>query len=159
MISNDEQFEWRETYFVLFDQAKRPSLKQVEQAVLAAGSHFQLNGAAADDEGKFESLNVVSPHDHAALEIDYLDGSEVLEQVANLGKDVRASTGIDPQKLARLSGCNARFEIMHFEEMIEPVPGDEGDDVFDPSALLMVLEALVKLTDGVGVDPQSGTLV
>jgi len=37
-------------------------------------------------------------------------------------------------------------------------PPDE-DETFDPSALLMVIEALAKLTGGVAVDPQSGTIM
>jgi hypothetical protein len=31
--------------------------------------------------------------------------------------------------------------------------------MLDPSALLLIMEALVKLTDGVGIDPQSGALM
>ena len=45
---------------------------------------------------------------------------------------------------------------MHFEQVID---GDEGDEMFDPSALLLVIEALTELTGGIGIDPQSGTLV
>ena len=57
--------------------------------------------------------------------------------------------------LDRLAGCDARFDILHFEEVSE-----EGEEeTFDPSALLMVIEALAKLTDGVAVDPQSGTIM
>jgi hypothetical protein len=36
---------------------------------------------------------------------------------------------------------------------------EEADEVFDPSTLLLVLEALVDLTGGIAVDPQSGTIL
>lgn len=157
-MSTDDRFEWRETYFVLFQSRKRPLLSEVEAAFHGLGSQFQLTEPAADDEGRIEALNIVSPEDHSALEIDYLSGEEVSMQVAELTKELRGEAGY-AEKLARLQRCDARFEVMHFEEMVDAMPGDEGDEVFDPSALLMALETLVKLTDGVGVDPQAGTLL
>ena len=157
-MSSDDRFEWRETYFVLFQSRKRPLLRDVEAAFNALGGQFQLTEPAADDEGRIEALNVVSPEDHSALEIDYLSGDEVLLQVAELTKELRGETGY-AEKLSKLQRCDARFEVMHFEEMVDAPPEDEGDEAFDPSALLMALETLVKLTDGVGVDPQAGTLL
>jgi hypothetical protein len=153
----DERFEWRETYFILFPSAKRPSLKQVQSAVRKLGSHFELSGEEADDEGMIECLHIRSPEDHSALEVDYLSGDEVLSQVEELTREMvkdKAERG----QIAKLKKCDARFEIMHFEEMGDGYD-DEGDEVFDPSALLVVLDALVDLTGGVGVDPQTGTLL
>ncbi|MEX2122048.1 MAG: hypothetical protein WD847_20880 [Pirellulales bacterium] len=155
----DDQFEWRETYFVLFEAARRPLLRQVQKAVRELGGHFQVKSAAADAAGHIETLNIVSPRDHSALEIEYASGDEVREQVSALKSEMRPGEGVDGGKLARLPKCDARFEIMHFEQMVEEMPGDDADEVFDPSALLVVLDALIELTDGVGVDPQSGTLM
>ncbi|MGH7139124.1 MAG: hypothetical protein ACREHD_25535 [Pirellulales bacterium] len=157
-MSIDERFEWRETYFILFPSAKRPSLKQVEKTVRKLGSHFELSGEEADDDGLLETLHIRSPEDHSALEVDYLCGDEVLIQVEELSKQMRGETD-DRDKLAMLKKCNARFEVMHFEEMGDGYDRDEADEVFDPSALLVVLDALIDLTGGVGVDPQSGTLL
>ncbi|HUY92748.1 MAG TPA: hypothetical protein VMV10_28670 [Pirellulales bacterium] len=156
-MSSDDRYEWRETYFVLFQSRKRPLLSDVEAAFEGLGQ-FQLTEPAADAEGRIEALNIVSPEDHSALEIDYLSGDEVLLQVEELTKELRGESGY-ADKLAKLRRCDARFEVMHFEEMVDAAPDDEGDEVFDPSALLMALETLVKLTDGVGVDPQAGTLL
>jgi len=36
---------------------------------------------------------------------------------------------------------------------------DDLDDMFDPSTLLIVLEALAELTGGIPVDPQAGALL
>jgi hypothetical protein len=157
-MSIDERFEWRETYFILFSSAKRPTLKQVEKTVRKLGSHFELSGEEADENGLIETLHIRSPEDHSALEIDYLRGEEVQMQVEELGAQMRGETS-EHDKLARLKKCDARFEVMHFEEMADGYDPDEADEIFDPSALLVVLEALVDLTGGVGVDPQSGTLL
>lgn len=157
-MSSDDRYEWRETYFVLFQSRKRPLLSDVEAAFKGLGSQFQLTEPAADAEGRIEALNIVSPEDHSALEIDYLSGDEVLLQVEELTKELRGESGY-ADKLAKLRRCDARFEVMHFEEMVDLAADDEEDEVFDPSALLMALETLVKLTDGVGVDPQAGTLL
>jgi hypothetical protein len=64
---------------------------------------------------------------------------------------------VERAKLARLPQCDARLDIMHFEQVVESEDGE--DDMLDPSALLLVLEALVKLTGGVGIDPQAGALM
>ena len=36
---------------------------------------------------------------------------------------------------------------------------DEPDEILDPSALLLVLEALARLTHGIAIDPQAGTVL
>jgi hypothetical protein len=154
-----DRFEWRETYFVVFESTHRPLLADVEAAVKRLRGHFRLTEPMADDEGRIESLNVVSPEDHSALEIDYLCGNEVVEQVVQLMGEIRKGGDADREKLKKLRGCDARFEVMHFEEMVEGADEGEDDEAFDPSALLVVLDALVELTDGVGVDPQSGSLL
>ena len=156
-MSLDDRFEWRETYFILFPSGKRPLLKQVEKTVQRLGAHLEIGDREADEEGRLESLHIRSPEDHSALEIDYISGEEVLAQVAELTKQLRGENA-ERDKLAKLKNCDARFEVMHFEEM-DGFDPEEADEVFDPSALLAVLDALVDLTGGVGVDPQSGTLL
>lgn len=152
-----DNFRWRETYFVLFDAARRPSLQKVEQTIQRLKDHFELSQACAEEDGSFESLTVMAPDDYAALDISYVEGEEVTEQVQQLIKDLKTSTlqPGDLEKLARLPKCDGRFDLMHFEQVLE---GDE-DEMLDPTALLLVMEALVKLTGGVGIDPQSGALM
>lgn len=154
-----DNFRWRETYFVLFTVGKRPSLRKVEQVVARLKDRFELTHPSADDEGLFESLTVMAPDDYAALDISYVEGDEVAEQVEQLIKDLKTTTlqPGDMEKLARLPKCDARFDLMHFEQVLEG--SEEGDEMLDPSALLLVMEALAKLTDGVGIDPQSGALM
>jgi hypothetical protein len=156
-----ENFQWRETYFVLFDVGKRPSLARVEKALKSLNERFQLSGGTADGEGHFESITLFSPDDYAALDISYVAGEEVREQGQELYKELKPSVADDHERsqLARLPKCDARFDLFHFEELTATVAGDEPDEMLDPSALLIVLEALARLTKGVGVDPQSGTLL
>jgi hypothetical protein len=156
-----DEFKWRETYFVMFDSAKRPTLKTVERVLRDLSDRFELSNNRADEDGRFESITVMSPDDYAALDISYESGEEVLEQGAALEQEMKSSA-VDAEeraRLARLSKCDARFDLLHFEQVTDDEPEDEADEMLDPSALLIVLDALVELTGGVGVDPQSGSLL
>jgi hypothetical protein len=156
-----DNFQWRETYFVLFDADKRPTLARLEKALKSLNHRFEVSGGVADEEGRFESVTLLSPDDYAALDISYVAGDEVREQGAELYKELKSSVADDHERaqLARLPKCDARFDLFHFEEITAAVTEDEPDEMLDPSALLVVLEALARLTKGVGVDPQSGTLL
>lgn len=155
-----DEFQWRETYFVLFESSRRPTLASVEHTLRDLSDRFELRDIEADDEGLFESATLLAPDDYAALDISYLEGEDVLAQGAALFDEMKPSVaGNAPEraKLARLTRCNARLDVMHFEQMVESEDGEE--EMLDPSALLIVLEALAKLTGGIGVDPQSGSLM
>ncbi len=160
MFERDE-YKWRETYFVLFDSAKRPTLGQIEDMLRGLNDRFDMLNATADDDGRFDSITVMSADDYAALDISYEVGEEVVEQAKTLHQELKSSA-IDSEeraKLAQLLECDARFDLLHFEEMTEDETDDELDEMLDPSALLIVMDALVEMTGGVGVDPASGTLV
>lgn len=157
MESNDENLEWRETYFVLFDSAQRPDADRVRKAITALKDHFEIRAISADDEGLFESVTVLAPEDHAALEISYLTGDDVREQSQALAKEL-SSCGEASERLAKLKRFDARFDVMHFEAM-DDADYDDGEELFDPSALLLVVESLAKLTKGIAVDPQSGLML
>jgi len=156
-----DEYKWRETYFVLFDSCKRPSLKRVERVLRDLSDRFELTNPRADEDGRFESITVLSPDDYAALDISFEAGEEVSEQGELLQQELKGSVADAEEraKLARLPKCDARFDLLHFEQTTPDEPEDEMDEILDPSALLIVLDALVELTSGVGVDPQSGTLL
>ncbi len=156
----NEHYRWRETYFVLFDARKRPTLKQVQKALGGLACRLTLTNLLADDDGRFESLTVLSPDDFAALDISYLSGDEVAEQADNLYKEMTgpACSKGDRARLEKLRRATGRFDVLHFEQVGEDDP-EEPDEMLDPSTLLIVLEALAELTDGTAVDPQSGTLM
>jgi hypothetical protein len=160
MFEND-QYRWRETYFVLFESSKRPTLEKVQQALLKLNSRFALTNLSANEAGSLESLTVLSPDDFAALDISYLDGEEVLEQGAELAEELDTTDcrGEDRVRLNRIRQCNARFDVLHFEQVINFDDGGEPDEMLDPSTLLVVLEALANETGGLAIDPQAGTFL
>lgn len=155
----DDNYRWKETYFVLFDSARRPTLAKVQDALEHLAGRFELINPNADGDGKFESITLHAPQDYAALDVSYLAGSEVLEQGALLAKEMKnaATDASEKAKLARLPSCDARFDIMHFAQVTDDP--DDMDEMLDPSALLLVMESLCKLTGGVGIDAQSDTIM
>lgn len=155
-----EQFCWRDTYFVWFDGARRPTLEQVTRTLAALPEHYQLQSPEADDAGRFESVTLLSGGDHVALEISFLGGDDIRLQAEALAEEMKTSGDNETRHLAKLAACDARFDIMQFERIDDP-DADEADldEAFDPSTLLIVLNALVRLVDGIGVDPQSGLVV
>jgi len=157
----DNHYRWRETYFVLFDSANRPTLKTVEKALAALSSHYELKNGTKAQGGRFESLTLISPDDFAALDICYTSGDEVREQAAALARELRtpSMSHEEASRLARLQQHDARFEVLHFEQVNDLDDEDGLDEMLDPSALLLVLSALAGLTDGLAVDPQSGTVL
>ena len=156
----DDRYRWRETYFVLFPASRRPTLKTVEKKLAALSKRYTLENLGADGHGKFESLTVISPDDFAALDVCYTSGAEVLEHAAELVQEL-AST-IEPEQralLKRLKEYDGRFDVLHFEQIGDSADDDDSDELLDPSALLAVMEELARITDGIAVDPQSGTIL
>src|SRR5450432_1752756 len=121
-IASDDQLEWRDTYFILFKSSGRPALTQVEAAISEAARRVTLENLAADEDGMFESVLVQAPEDHAALEISYETGDAVIEQSAELAKQLKGD--VTPEQLKRLLRADARLDVMHFER----VSADSFDD-------------------------------
>jgi len=156
----DEHYRWRETYFVLFDSAKRPTLTAVKKKLHALGDRYELVNPSGDEKGRFESIGLVSPEDFAAIDICYTSGEEVTEQAAGLYEEIqRGLPAAERTKLKRILSYNGRFDVLHFEKLPDPEEQEEEDDMLDPGAVLIVLEALARLVEGVAIDPQSGTVI
>ena len=159
-LFENDAYRWRETYFVVFRKKNRPTSDAVLELLTTLGSRYQVEEVRHDEHGLFESLTLLSPDDFAAMDISYVVGEEVQEQVETLSEELANAplTDVERRKYDRLQTFDARFDIYHFEQVVLP---DEGDDesFLDPGALLIVLQKLARLCHGVGVDPQSGTLV
>ena len=158
----DDQLEWRDTYFILFQQGSRPTLTQVEAAITDSTRRVTLENLEADDDGMFESLLVQAPDDHAALEISYETGDAVVEQSAQLAKQLRGDA--TPDQLKRLLRSDARLDVMLFERISAGEEASEDDEEWgpesvDPASLLNVVDALAKLTRGLPIDPASGAIL
>jgi|CXWL01.1.fsa_nt_gi hypothetical protein len=160
-LFENDLYQWRETYFVLFPQSNRPSAAAVATALRRQDPHYEVSEVVANKAGLLESLTIRSPEDSSAMDITFVAGEEVTEQREELLNTLAKSTlrDGDRDKLNFLGECDSRFDIYHFEEA-SFVGGDEdADDPLDPGALLLVMECLAKLCQGVSIDPQSGSLM
>ena len=156
-LFEDENYIYRDTFFIHFESENRPTGAQVKSCIESLGEKYEFSNLRESD-GKFESVTIRSPHDSSAMDITYVSGEEVVEQVASLMVDFRTITlsGDDHQKLKKLDACNSRFDIFHFEHTSD---GASGEEMLDPGGLLLVMERLASICDGVGLDPQSKTLL
>lgn len=153
------QFNWRETYFVLFEQQHRPAAEKIQQALQKLSARYRITDVLQDDDGRFESLTLISPDDYAAMDISFLDGDEVTEQVTQLRKELRGDDEVDRATLEKLACCNARLDVLHFEQLIDLDQSSDDDDIMDPGSLLTVLDRLADLVRGVVFDPQTNCLM
>ena len=158
------ELHWRETYFILFPSNRRPTLMQVGAALGNINDRCQLKNREADEEGRFESILVDAPDDHAVLEISFEMGDSVTEQSLELAKQLRDELG--PDQLKMLVQADARLDVMHFEQVEDiaisdwrETEEDEIDEMLDPTTLLLAVEALASLVDGIPIDPASGSVL
>jgi hypothetical protein len=162
-LFENDHYRWRETYFVLFDSGKRPTWQRTKHVLSALSAHYTLSNFSHDKKGLLESLTLLAPDDFAALDVCYVGGDEVLEQGSQLAREIKFALydPADQERLKKLGKYDGRFDVLHFEQIADP--GDEeeadADELLDPSAVLIVLDALAKLTDGIAIDPQSGILM
>jgi len=162
LFENDE-YQWRETYFIFLDAARRPTAEAMTKTLKRLGRRYVLRDVRADEQGGFESLTLISPDDYAAMDIACVTGEEVTEQAHELSQVLKRSAATDEErrKIQHICNCTARLDILHFEQIV--VTGSNGDqddeeEFLDPGSLLIVLERLAELCDGVVVDPQSGSV-
>ena len=175
-MNNNDELHWRETYFILFSQDKRPLLDEVAAKLVKANPRFQIENPSATESGHIESLLVESSEDHAAVEISYEVGEGVIEQ--NLGWAKELQSQLPADKLQEIMVSDARLDVAHFERMPAggtPAPvemsefGDEfgeefGEeeiafDMLDPTCLLTVVDTLAEITGGLTFDPASGEIL
>jgi hypothetical protein len=155
-LFENSKYQYRETYFVLFHSSDRPTVANFEQALKDLGTRYEFDGARTDDDGRFESATLESPYDFAAMDISYMEGEDVSNQVSELNEQLKHTTlnGDELKKLAKLHDCDARFDVFHFEKVVS-----DEDEFLDPGALLLVLEKLAELCNGVSIDGQSNSII
>ncbi len=156
-LFEDSRFIYRDTFFVYLQRQNRPDVEKVKAFLAEMGDKFETSGLK-DNDGKLESMTIHSPQDYSAMDVTYLEGEEVLEQVKEMMKDFKLMTltGEDQKKLQIFQNCDARFDVFHFEQVSE---AQEEDEILDPGGLLLVMANLAELCGGVSLDPQSQTLL
>ena len=159
MTDATAEYHWRETYFLFFTAADRPTLAQVEARLSRLNDAYKLIRMSANDDGFFESVTVESPEDNAAVEICYEASEAVMEQTAELAKQLQDEAS--SEDLIQLLRADARLDVMHFERVAdgESHSDDPLDEMLDPGCLLLVVDALVEFTGGIAVDPAAGAIL
>lgn len=156
-LFGDANYQYRDTYFVLFDKSHRPSEKSIQAMIDRLGQKFDASGLRCDN-GLLESVTLHSPQDYSAIDIAYVEGEDVSIQINEIREEFRSITvrGDDLEKLKLLKSFNARLDIFHFERIVR---GAGEDEFIDPGGLLLVMEELAKECQGIGYDPQSQSLL
>ena len=158
-LFEDEAYIYRDTFFVYLKEENRPATQAAADCFAELGAKYEV-GEIRELDGRFGSVTVKSPQDYSAMDIAFVTGEEVTEQIQDLMLEFRTMTltGDDREKLENFQQCNARFDVFHFEEQSN-VGGGGPDEMIDPGGLLLVIEKLATLTGGVALDPQSQTLL
>lgn len=156
-LFENEQYEYTDTFFVFFDRENLPQPDAVKAAITELGSRYEFGDMAFRGD-QFESMTILSPQDFSAIDIVLDLNTEVTTQIDELATEFRSLTlnGDDREKLTKFKTMNSRFDLFHFEKKFD---GEEPDAFIDPGGLLIVLEKLRSLCDGVGLDPQSQMLL
>ena len=152
-LFGNNQYQYRETYFVLFPGDQLPDAEKLKEVLGGLGPRYETVNVAESENG-FESMTVKSPRDFSAMDIVFTTGEEVEAQIQEVLEAARTMTlsSDDTRKLARISKFDSRFDIFHFEEI---ATATDDDQFLDPGGLLLVLEALADLCGGVALDPQT----
>jgi hypothetical protein len=156
----DSRYQWRETYFVLFDQKHRPKAAEVQAALAALGPRLEVTEVVENKAGHLDSMTVLSHADAAGMDVTYVEGEEVKEQITQLKQEWKGKKAAPKEKphLERVLHATARFDVFHFEE-VSYLPDEEDDGPLDPGTLLLVLNRLARLCHGEALDPQTGELL
>lgn len=156
-LFENNDYVYRDTFFILFENHNRPEGPIVKAALEQIAENYELNHLREVD-GKFESVTIICPHDSSAMEISYVGGEEVVEQVEVLREEFLSMTLTteEHEKLKSLSKSNARFDIYHFERQLG---SEEDGEMLDPGGLLLIMERIANVCEGVGLDPQSNSLL
>jgi len=159
-LFENDWYRWRDTYFILFDEANRPAAEILRDILQSLGDRFEVREVRGDANGAFESLTLLSPIDYAGMDITYTSGEDVVMQVDELSREMVKSglTKEEKEKLKRIKAFTARFEIFHFEQIADPQYDDE-DEILDPGGLLIVMDRLTEFCQGIAIDPQSGAFM
>ncbi len=160
-LFENPEYQWRETFFVLFDESRRPPADEIKSALECLSSNLEVTDLRADKDGRIESMTIYSPDDFAAMDISCTAGEEVMEQVPDLLKEVEPNIETDEEKskFRQLTECTARLDVFHFQQQSSDTGEEFSEEFMDPGGLLVVLERLGEICNGVVVDPQSGGLM
>ena len=119
-LFEDDRYNWRETYFVYFESFHRPKLAEVRRALKMDAPLFSILDSKAEPHGHLVAMTIASYENHAALEIVYREGSDVLHESQHLVRSLeKEATHKELAQLQKIVRCKTRFDIHHFEQTAE----------------------------------------
>ena len=149
-------YEYCDTFFVFLDGQKAPSGDAIKKSLGELGTRYEIENVKEQD-GRFISATIRSPADYSAMDLTFVDGDEVIEQVGTLGDELRNVTlhGAASDSLKKLVKATARYDVFHFEES----NADNDIEFLDPGGVLLVVQKIAATCGGVGYDPQSQDII
>jgi len=113
----DNRYDWRETYFVYFESSHRPRLPEIRRALHAFAPLLNVLDSKAEANGNLVAMTIASYENHAALEIVYREGNDVLTEAQHLVRSLKKeATAEERSRLQKIVQCKARFDVHHFEQ-------------------------------------------
>ena len=116
-LFNDERYDWRETYFVYFESAHRPKLTEIRRSLRMHAPFLDVLDTKTEQDGRIIEMTIASYEDHAALEIVYREGEDILTEAQNLALSLKEEAV--PEELLKLhiiSQYTTRLDVHHFEQ-------------------------------------------
>lgn len=162
-LFENSEYQWRETYFVYFDASNRPSTEVIRAMLQDLNSGYEISNVRSGESGEFESLTLISKDDYAAMDLTCVATEEMQEQTQELVAELKENAMPDEKDMiAKVDASNCRLEVYHFEQLVfvgASGSEDEPDDFMDPGSLLVVLNQIADMCDGIVVDPQSNSFL
>jgi hypothetical protein len=119
-LFEDNRYDWRETYFVYFESSHRPKLPEVRRALQIHAPFLCVLSSKADPNEYLVEMTVASYEDHAALEIIYQEGRNVLNEAKHSARSLAKGAHKEERlKLQKIAQCNMRLDVHHFEQLAE----------------------------------------
>lgn len=162
-LFENSEYQWRETYFVYFDASSRPSAEKLRDMLQELNRGYEISNVRAGDAGEFESLTLMSKDDYAAMDLTCVATEDMLEQTQELVDKLKENAMPDENELVmRVADSDCRLEVYHFEQLVfvgSSESEDEPDDFMDPGSLLVVLNQIAEMCNGIVVDTQSNSFL
>ena len=119
-LFEDDRYDWRETYFVYFESSHRPKLPEIRRALKTYAPLFYILDSKAESNGHLVAMTIASYENHAALEIVYREGNDILTEIQHLIRSLaQEATAEELSKLQKIAQYKTRLDVHHFEQLAE----------------------------------------
>lgn len=125
-LYDDSRYNWRETYFVFTDAARRPALDRLKRELSRTipSLTFQTRNAGdTESDALLESLCVISEENHSGVEILWSGGEQLVLEIEALAKELsKHASPREKNKIEQMKTATGKIEVLHFERLDTPLP-------------------------------------